>query len=121
MANKYLNAFYEPTTTGTPETVYTCPTETTAIFQTLQITSTGTAANGSVYITQGITDYRIAYAEISGPTICNLLKGSIVLVENDVLKIETSATTGISAVGSLLETTRVYIASAGGIFGGGGT
>ena len=116
MANKYKNAFYEPTTTGTPETVYTCPSETTAIFQTLQLTNTGGSKNVTVRIDNisDFTSYIIAYAEISGPTICNVLKGSIVLEEGDALTIETTVASGISGTAALLETTRVYIAETGG-------
>jgi len=112
MANKYRNAFYEPTLTDTPETIYTCPQQTTTIFQTLQLTNTGGSKNVSVYITDSsaITQYRIAYAQITGPTICNVLKGSIVLEEGDTLEVETSSDSGISGTAALLETTRVYIA-----------
>ena len=116
MANKYKNAFYEPSGPATEDIVYTCPSETTAIFQTLQLTNTGGGKNVTVRITDtsAATSYIIAYAEITGPTICNVLKGSIVLEEGDVLTIETSATSGISGTAALLETTRVYIADSGG-------
>mgnify|MGYP003659744570 FL=1 len=52
------------------------------------------------------TDYQIAYANITGPTICNVAKGPIVLEESDVLKIESSVTAGISAIISILEINR---------------
>ena len=117
MANKYKNAFYEPSGPATEDTVYTCPSETTAIFQTLQLTNTSGSKNVTVRITDAsaFTSYIIAYAEITGPTICNVLKGSIVLEEGDILTIETSATSGISGTAALLETTRVYIADSGGL------
>ena len=120
MANKYKNAFYEPSGPATEDTVYTCPSETTAIFQTLQLTNTGGSKNVTVRINDfsSGTGFIIAYAEITGPTICNVLKGSIVLEEQDTLTIETTATSGISGTAALLETTRVYIADVGG-FGGG--
>jgi len=119
MANKYKNAFYTPSGTNTEDTVYTCPEETTAIFQTLQLTNTGGSKNVTVRITDAsdLSSYIIAYAEITGPTICNVLKGSIVLEELDTLTIETTATSGISGTAALLETTRVYIADIG--LGGG--
>ena len=117
MANKYKNAFYTPSGPATEDIVYTCPSETTAIFQTLQLTNTGGSKNVTVRITDAsdlAASYIIAYAEISGPTICNVLKGSIVLEEGDTLTIETSATSGISGTAALLETTRVYIVDSGG-------
>ena len=116
MANKYKNAFYTPSGANTEDTVYTCPEETTAVFQTLQLTNTSGSKNVTVRISDAsaLTSYIIAYAEISGPTICNVLKGSIVLEEGDTLTIETTATSGISGTAALLETTRVYIVDSGG-------
>ena len=121
MANKYKNAFYTPSGPATEDIVYTCPSETTAIFQTLQLTNTGGSKNVTVRINDfsSGTGFIIAYAAITGPTICNVLKGSIVLEEGDTLTIETTATSGISGTAALLETTRVYVADAGGVFGGG--
>jgi len=112
MANVYKNAFYSPLLPATAETIYTCPTEARAIFQTIQITNTGGAKQVKVYIydSSATTQYLIAYADISGPTICNVLKGSVVLEESDELRIETSSTSGISGTAALLEVSRVYIA-----------
>ena len=114
MANVYKNAFYAPTLTA-PETIYTCPTEARAIFQTIQLTNTGGGKTVKVYIYDNSvsTQYLIAHAEITGPTICNLLKGSVVLEESDELRIETTDTSGISGTAALLEVSRVYIASSG--------
>jgi len=115
MANVYKNAFYDPTTTSA-ETVYTCPSEARAIFQTVQITNESGSKVVKVYIydSSAFTQYLIAYANITGPTICNLLKGSVVLEEGDELRIETSVTSGISGTTALLEVSRVYLASNGG-------
>lgn len=120
MSNKYKNAFYTPSAINTQDVVYVCPAQTTTIFQTLQLTNTSGNKNITVRINDASssTDFIIAYAEITGPTICNLLKGSIVLEEQDTLTIETTATSGISGTSALLETTRVYIAEGGS--GGGG-
>ena len=116
MANKYKNAFYTPSGANTEDTVYTCPAQTTTIFQTLQLTNISGNKNVTVRINDfsSGTGFIIAYAEITGPTICNVLKGSIVLEEQDTLTIETTATSGISGTSALLETTRVYIAETGG-------
>jgi len=116
MANVYKNAFYAPISPGLPETIYTCPSEARAIFQTVQITNESGSKVVKVYIydNSASTQYLIAYADISGPTICNLLKGSVVLEEGDELRIETSVTSGISGTTALLEVSRVYIAEVGG-------
>lgn len=104
MANTYKNAFYDPSVT-TPVTVYTVPADTTAIIKNIQITN----ESGSKVVKVSVTDssasttYQIAYGAISGATICNFAKAPIVLEAGDILKIETSVTTGISAIISLLE------------------
>ena len=107
MANIYKNAFYDPTGT-TAETVYTVPSDSRAIIQNIQITneSGSKVVKSSVTDSSATTDYQIAYADISGPTICNIAKGPVVLEENDVLKIESSVTSGISGIISILEINR---------------
>ena len=107
MANFYKNAFYDPSTTNAV-TVYTCPSNANAIIQNIQITneSGSKVLKAAVYDSSVTTSYQIAYASITGPTICNIAKGPIVLEENDELKLETSDTSGISAAISILEINR---------------
>jgi len=107
MANIYKNAFYDPTTTAA-ETVYTTPADTRSVIQNIQITNQGGSKIVKVSVTDSSasTDYQIAYASISGPTICNVAKGPVVLEESDVLKIETSDTTNVSALLSIMEMNR---------------
>src|SRR5210317_314194 len=104
MANIYKNAFYDPTGTSA-ETVYTVPSDSRAIVQNIQVTneSGSKIVKAKVTDSSATTDYQIAYASISGPTICNIANGPIVLEENDVLKIESSDISGISAIISILE------------------
>jgi hypothetical protein len=107
MANIYKNQFYDPTTTAA-ETVYTVPSNARAIVQNIQLTNESGSKIAKVSVTDSsaTTDYQIAYANISGPTICNVAKGPVVLEENDVLKIESSVTSGISGIISILEINR---------------
>lgn len=107
MANIYKNAFYDPTGTSA-ETVYTVPSDSRAIIQNIQITneSGNKVVKAAVTDSSASTDYQISYANISGPTICNVAKGPVVLEENDVLKIESSVTSGISGIISILEINR---------------
>ena len=109
MSNAYVNGFYTPAQANTPETVFTCPNET--IFQTLQLVNVSGSKNVSVYILDFSTSVlnRIAYVEFDGPLITNVFKGSIVMEEKDILKIETSNTSGITGTTAALETTRIYI------------
>jgi hypothetical protein len=107
MANIYKNAFFDPASTS-PVSVYTVPSDSRAIVQNIQVTneSGGKIVKATVTDSSATTDYQIAYADISGPTICNIAKGPVVLEENDVLKIESSVTAGISAIISILEINR---------------
>ena len=107
MANIYKNAFFDPANTS-PVSVYTVPSDSRAIIQNIQVTneSGSKVVKATVTDSSATTDYQIAYADISGPTICNIAKGPVVLEENDVLKIESSVISGISAIISILEINR---------------
>ena len=107
MANIYRNAFYDPASSAAVP-VYTVPSNSRSIVQNIQVTN----ESGSKIVIASVrdfstsTDYQIAYASITGPTICNLASGPIVLEEGDILKIASSDTTGISAIVSILEMNR---------------
>jgi hypothetical protein len=107
MANVYKNAFFDPADTS-QVSVYTVPSDSRAIVQNIQVTneSGSKVVKATVTDSSASTDYQIAYADISGPTICNVAKGPVVLEENDVLKIESSVAAGISAIVSILEINR---------------
>jgi len=107
MANIYANAFYVPSTTA-QTTTYTCNGTARAIVQNIQITNEGGSKNVKVYVYDSSTSSTntIAFASISGPTICNLAKGPIILQENDALLIDTTSTTNLSGVISILEVNR---------------
>jgi len=107
MANIYKNSFYDPASSAAVS-VYTVPSNSRSIVQNIQVTN----ESGSKIVIASVrdfstsTDYQIAYASITGPTICNLASGPIVLEEGDILKIASSDTTGISAIVSILEMNR---------------
>jgi len=108
MANIYKNAFFAGTTTNAV-TVYTAPANGRGIVQNIQVTN----ESGSKVVKAKINDSSnsntsnlIAYASITGPTICNIAKGPIILEENDALTLETSDTTSVTAVCSILEISR---------------
>ena len=107
MANFYKNAFYDPTTTAAT-TVYTCPSNANAIVQNIQITNSSGSktVDTRVVDSSASTSYIVAHASITGPTICNVAKGPIVLEENDSLLLDTSDTTGITGAISILEVNR---------------
>jgi len=107
MANIYKNSFYDPSTTDAV-TLYTAPTNANAIIQNIQVTN----QSGSKTVTARVTDnsastsYIVAHAAITGPTICNIAKGPIVLEESDSISLESTDTSAISATLALLEISR---------------
>ena len=107
MANVYKNSFYAPSTTA-QTTVYTCNATARAVIQNIQITNEAGSKNVKVYIYDSSTSSTntIAFASISGPTICNLAKGPIILEESDALLIDTTDTSNVTGVISLLEVNR---------------
>ena len=107
MANFYKNAFYDPTVT-TAVTTYTCPSNANAIIQNIQITNESGSKVVKTHVTDSSasTSFVVAYASVTGPTICNLAKGPIILEDNDSIALETSDTSGISATLSILEISR---------------
>ena len=107
MANFYNNTFYDPTGT-TAETVYTAPSNARGIIQNIQVTneSGNKIVKASVYDSNVTTAFQVAYASITGPTICNLAKGPIILEENDTIRLESSDVSDISATLSILEISR---------------
>jgi hypothetical protein len=107
MANIYRNAFYDPAGTAAVS-VYTVPSNSRSIVQNIQITNESGSKIVIVSVTDSSasTDYQIAYASITGPTICNLASGPVVLEEGDILKIASSNVTGISGMVSILEMNR---------------
>ena len=108
MANVYKNKFYDPSVT-TAVTVYTCPSNANAIVQNIQLTNQGGSKVVQAKIndaSDSLTSNLIAYASISGPTICNIAKGPLILEDNDLIALETSDTSGISAAVSILEISR---------------
>lgn len=107
MANIYKNAFFDPTSSNT-ETIYTSPSDSRAIIQNIQFTNESGSKEVKVYVTDfsANVQYLVAHGSISGPTICNFAKGPIVLEENDVLSAQSSVTSNISAIVSILEINR---------------
>jgi len=108
MANIYKNAFFDPADTANT-VVYAPNTETRAIIQNIQITNTGGSAVVQAYVfdfSNSNTATLVAYANISGPTICNIAKGPIILEESDTLVLSSTSNTSVSGTVSILEVNR---------------
>ena len=107
MANYYISKFYAPTTTNTV-TVYSCPSNSRAIIQNIQVANISGSKNVTVTVNQASTstNFVIAYASITGPTTCNLANGPIILQESDTIGISSSNTSNITAALAILEMNR---------------
>ena len=107
MANRYKNAFFDPANTDT-FIVYTTPDDSRAIIQNMQVVneSGSKVVQFFIYDASANVTYIAAHGSITGPTICNFAKGPIVLEENDILSAQSSVSSNISAVVSLLELNR---------------
>jgi hypothetical protein len=107
MANYYISKFYSPTTTSTV-TVYSCPANSRAVIQNIQVANTSGSKIVTVSVNQASTstNFVIAYASITGPTTCNLAEGPIVLQESDTIGISSSNVSYITGVLSILEMNR---------------
>jgi len=108
MANIYKNAFYNPSDTANTA-VYATDNLTRAIVQNIQVTNESGNKIVRVYVfdkSNSNTATQVAYTSITGPTICNVAKGPIILEEEDTIVISSSDTAGISATISILEVNR---------------
>ena len=104
MANRYINKFYDPSDTS-QVTLYTAPSNARAIIQNIQLVNESGTKVFKVFITDtsASTTYQVAYASVTGPTTCNMAKGPLILEENDVLLLQTTDTSAITAAVSILE------------------
>ena len=108
MANKYKNAFFDLQTTNKTD-VYTAPSNARAIVNTIQ----GNNHAGSnpelevfVYDNSASTEYEVSHKVISAKTFQNMKSGTLILEENDVLRVQASTGGAIEGFVSLLEPSR---------------
>ena len=105
MANVYKNAFYAPVSIGLPETIFTCPTEARAIFQTIQLTNTGGNKTVKVYIYDSSATKQFTFAKhtIAANESQSMADGTVILEENDVLRVQAASADDIEGTVSILE------------------
>ena len=106
MANLYKNAMFDLTTTD-KTTVYTCPTNRTALVKTIQVTN---IHSGNIEVEAFSTDasnsnaeHEIAHIALGSKTVENLAKGTIVLESADTLKLKAASANYIAGIISILE------------------
>lgn len=106
MANVYKNSMFDLTTTN-KTTVYTCPTDRTALIKSIQITN---IHSGNIEVEAFTTDssasnaeHEVAHINLSSKTVDNLVKGTMVLESGDTLKLKAGSANNIAGIVSYLE------------------
>ena len=85
-----------------------CTSKSVYFIQNIQITNESGSKTVKTRVTDSSasTSFIVAYASITGPTICNVAKGPIILEESDSVSIESSTTSAITATLAILEISR---------------
>ena len=106
MANLYKNAMFDLTTTD-KTTVYTCPTDRTALVKSIQITN---IHSGTIEVEAFTTDssasnaeHEVAHISLGSKTVDNLVKGTMVLESGDALKLQAASANNIAGIVSYVE------------------
>tara|TARA_R110002050_G_scaffold111116_1_gene224405 strand:+ start:157 stop:498 length:342 start_codon:yes stop_codon:yes gene_type:complete len=106
MANIYKNAMFDLTTTN-KTTVYTCPTDRTALVKSIQVTNIHSGANEIEAFTTDSSasnaEHEIAHISLGSKTVENLAKNVIVLESGDALKLKAASANHIAGIVSYLE------------------
>ena len=109
MANTYKNAMFDRTTTDAT-TVYTCPTNATAIVKAIQTTNIHSGAIDVTVFTvdssNSSAEFEVALVNLGSKTVENLAKSSMVLESGDAIKIQAGIGNRIAGIISVLEITR---------------
>ena len=104
MSNTYKSTFFDLTTTN-QTTVYTVPAGVKALVKTIQCTNHTGNTNVEVFITDtsATLTIEIAHVTMAARTTENFAKGTIVLDENDIIKITADTANRITGTISVLE------------------
>ena len=108
MANIYKNAFFDLATTDKTD-VYTPPSNSRAIVKTIQANNhagSNPELEVFVYDNSATTEYEISHKVIASKTFQNMISGSLILEENDVLRVQASTGGAIEGFVSILEINR---------------
>jgi len=108
MANIYKNAFFDLATTSKID-VYTPPSNSRAIVKTIQANNhagSNPELEVFVYDNSATTEYEISHKVIAAKTFQNMISGSLILEENDVLRVQASVGGAIEGFVSILEINR---------------
>jgi hypothetical protein len=108
MANIYKNAQFDLTTTDVTD-VYTVPSNSRAIVQNVHMANIGagnTTVSAYIYDSSVSTQFTFAKHTIAANNSQSVADGSIVLEENDVLRVQAASADVIEGTVAILEMNR---------------
>jgi len=105
MANRYKNAQFDLTTTAATD-IYTVPSESRAIVQNIHMANVGSGnvvVHAHIYDSSATKQFTFAKHTIAASDSQSVSDGSIVLEENDVLRVQADSADDIEGTASILE------------------
>ena len=108
MANIYKNAQFDLTTTDATD-IYTVPSNSRAIIQNIHMANIGSGnvnVSAHIYDNSATTQYTFAKHTIAANNSQSVSDGSIVLEENDILRVQADSANDIEGTCAILEINR---------------
>ena len=108
MANIYKNAQFDLTTTAATD-IYTVPSNSRAIIQNIHMANIGAGnvvVHAYIYDNSATTQYTFAKHTIAASDSQGIADGSIVLEENDILRVQSDSANDIEGTCAILEINR---------------
>jgi hypothetical protein len=108
MANIYKNAQFDLTTTDATD-IYTVPSNSRAIVQNIHMANIGAGnvvVHAHIYDNSATTQYTFAKHTIAASDSQGIADGSIVLEENDILRVQADSANDIEGTCAILEINR---------------
>ena len=108
MANIYKNAQFDLTTTAATD-IYTVPSNSRAIVQNIHMANIGAGnvvVHAHIYDNSATTQYTFAKHTIAANNSQSVSDGSVVLEENDILRVQSDSANDIEGTCAILEINR---------------
>ena len=108
MANIYKNAQFDLTTTAATD-IYTVPSNSRAIVQNIHMANIGAGnvvVHAHIYDNSATTQYTFAKHTIAANNSQSVSDGSVVLEENDILRVQADSANDIEGTCAILEINR---------------
>ena len=108
MANIYKNAQFDLTTTNATD-VYTVPSNSRAIIQNIHMANIGSGnvvVHAHIYDSSVTTQFTFAKHTIAANESQSVSDGTVILEENDILRVQAASANDIEGTVSILEINR---------------